>query len=44
LREFEAGKTNIPTKNLIRIEGVFSVLEQLVFGVRDFKNEITGNE
>ncbi len=40
LQEFEAAKDFIPTKNLIRVEGRFSILEQLVFGVRDFKNEV----
>ena len=41
LQEFEARKETIPAKNLIRVEGRFSVLQQLVFGVRDFKNEIS---
>lgn len=40
LAEFEAGKTNIPTKNLIRVEGKFDLLTKLAFGVKDFKNEV----
>lgn len=39
LKEFEAAKDFIPTKNLIRVEGKFDILTQLVFGVRDFKQE-----
>lgn len=41
LQEFEVAKKMIPTKNLIKVEGKFSVLQQLVFGVRDFTNEIS---
>lgn len=37
---FESKKDNIPTKNLVGIEGCFSIIEQLVLGVRDFKNTI----
>ena len=44
LQEFENGKTNIPTKNLIRIEGRFDILTQLVYGVRNFKNEVADLE
>lgn len=40
LQEFDAGKDFIPTKNLIRVEGKFDVLTQLVYGVRNFKNEV----
>lgn len=42
LQEFEVGKDFIPTKNLIRVEGKFDVLTQLVYGVRNFKNEVAG--
>lgn len=41
LKEFESAKDRIPVMNLIRIEGRFSTLQQLVYGVRDFKNEIS---
>ena len=41
LAEFEAAKDRIPTPNLIRVEGRFTVLQQLVYGVRNFKNEIS---
>lgn len=41
LQEFEAGKDRVPVMNLVRIEGRFSVLDQLVYGIRDFKNELS---
>lgn len=40
LQEFESGKDYIPAMNLVRVEGVFDVLTQLVYGVRNFKNEV----
>ena len=40
LQDFEDSKENIPTKNLIRIKGSFTILEQLTFGVRNFDNKI----
>lgn len=41
LREFEKGRSVIPAINLIKVEGKFTILETLVYGVRShFKNEI----
>jgi len=40
LIDFERAKECIPTKNLIRIKGVFNVIEHLVLGVRDFDNQL----
>ena len=40
LSEFQAKKEFIPTKNIVRVEGKFTVLQSLMFGVRDFKNEV----
>ena len=41
LPEFEKGRSVIPAINLIRVEGKFTILETLVYGVRShFKNEI----
>ena len=42
LDEFEAKKGAIPLMNLVRIEGRFDVFQKLCFGVRNFKNEISG--
>jgi len=41
LAEFEAAKEVIPTQNIVRMEGEFSILQQLVFGVRNFKNDVS---
>ena len=38
LTDFETNKNKIPTKNLVSIEGKFTLIEQLGLGVRDFKN------
>lgn len=40
LADFEKAKNSIPTKNLIKIQGRFNVLQYLSLGVRDFENEI----
>ena len=40
LQDFEDSKDAIPTKNLIRIRGEFTILEQLTFGVRNFDNTL----
>lgn len=40
LTDFEKAKKSIPTKNLIRIQGCFEILQQLASGVRDFDNKI----
>ena len=39
-QEFERIKHTIDTENLIGIKGVFSLIEHLALGVRDFENEI----
>jgi len=36
---FEKNKSNIPTNNLIKIKGVFSAVEQLSLGIRNFSND-----
>lgn len=41
IKAFEEGKNKMKTSNLLKIEGVFNVIEQLALGVRNFKNEIT---
>jgi hypothetical protein len=40
LPEFEQKKHLIQEKNLNQVRGEFTILEQLVYGVRDFCNEI----
>lgn len=40
LQDFEKAKHLIPTKDLIRIEGKFDIFTQLVYGVRNFRNEL----
>ena len=44
LKDFEDSKECIPTKNLIRIRGEFTILEQLAFGVRNFDNILKATE
>lgn len=44
LVDFEDAKDCIPTKNLIRIRGEFSIIEQLTFGVRNFDNTLKSTE
>ena len=43
LTDFETNKDKIPTKNLVSIEGKFTLIEQLALGVRNFKNTIDDN-
>lgn len=41
---FEIKKGAIPTKNLIKIEGSFTVLEQFSLGVRCFSNDLRATQ
>uniref|UniRef100_A0A6H2A3L4 Uncharacterized protein n=1 Tax=viral metagenome TaxID=1070528 RepID=A0A6H2A3L4_9ZZZZ len=40
LPDFLKVKDDIPTRGLVSIEGKFNLIEELSFGVRDFKNEL----
>ena len=40
IEDFEDAKSIITGKDIIRIRGEFSILEQLIYGVRDFDNSI----
>ena len=40
LQDFEEAKDAIPTKDLIQIKGQFNIIEQLVYGVRNFDNRL----
>lgn len=44
LQDYEANKHKIPTKNLVKITGIFDILEQLVYGVRNFTNTIENEQ
>ena len=40
ISSFEKSKNKIPAKNLIKIRGFFSTVEQLSLGIRNFSNDI----
>ena len=40
IADFEDARDIIPTRNLIRIRGEFNLMEQLVYGARNFDNSI----
>ena len=44
LQDFEKNKEKIPSANLLRVRGCFTVAEMLCLGVRDFDNDLRNKD
>lgn len=40
LKDFEENKNKVPTSNLVRARGCFTIIEMICLGVRDFDNDL----